>query len=360
MQSLLDLLRGRLQPGRLNQGAWDGLFDVAEQEGVLPWAAARLHRLEGDLPGSVAERLHEISREVQLAGFLWSSTLRSTLAAFHRSGLPVISLKGPWLAERMYGDAALRHCRDLDLLVRRSDLARAEELLREILFLPGGRRDDYHRPWLRHGVVVELHHNVENPLAFDIGVDAVWNRALPSQFQGVPALLLAPADELLFLCLHAVRHRFDRLSLMVDLAFAFRSLPLSMRGTREFDNVLALGSMMASRLDPQIQVPNGLYDRLPDRTRLDRLAEQLWQECISQPAPAFDWTVQHRFYLELETPGWNRLRRRWRHFLILATRLIDSDFDFAARFNLRRRWQVWLLRPIRLLSRGARASPMTL
>jgi ribosome maturation factor RimP len=78
---------------------------------------------------------------------------------------------------------------------------------------------------------------------------------------------------------------------------------------------------------------------------------------MAEPAAALDWRAQHRFFLEVETPGWNRFMRRWRHLRILLTRLIDSDFLFAERLRLRRTWQVWLLRPIRLLLRTVRASP---
>ena len=95
------------------------------------------------------------------------ATRASSSADFHRRGIPVISLKGPWLAERLYGDAALRSCCDLDLLVHRSDIAAAEDLLTELGFLPSGRRDDYERPFRRGSIKVELHHDVENPLAFD-------------------------------------------------------------------------------------------------------------------------------------------------------------------------------------------------
>ena len=36
---------------------------------------------------------------------------------------------------------------------------------------PPGAADDYHRPWHRATTTVELHHDVENPLAFDFHVE---------------------------------------------------------------------------------------------------------------------------------------------------------------------------------------------
>ena len=48
----------------------------------------------------------------------------------------MISLKGPSLAERLYGNAALRTRYDLDFLVREPDLGRAEQILQEMGFAP--------------------------------------------------------------------------------------------------------------------------------------------------------------------------------------------------------------------------------
>jgi len=363
MQMLLDLLRGRL-PDSLNDGQWSTLLNVAEEENLLPWAAERLRSLGGHCTQEQMRQLDAILREAQVASFVWTQTLKGTMAEFRKADVEVISLKGPCLAERLYGDAALRSCYDLDLLVRPSDLARAEHLLGDMGFSPHGEADDYHRRWLRKATVVELHHELENPHAFAIDLDGLWARSAVSQFQRAPVQLLAPCDELHYLCLHAARHRFDRLCLLLDLAFAFRRLPLPSGGAPGwndpvFDNMVALASIMAARLDPQFPEPQDLRLRPRDRRRLEQLADRLWNERLLAPAQALDWRSQHRFFLEVENPGWRRALRRWRHLRILLTRLIDADFAFARRFHLRRKWQVRLLRPFRLLMKALRLSPET-
>jgi len=359
MQSLLDLLCGQTGMRDVSEQEWMHVLDLAQQENVLPWTTASLRSVVPRSMPLLAERRNATDRNSRISTFLWTSTLRGTLADFHHRGIPVISLKGPWLAERLYGDASLRSCCDLDLLVHRSDIAVAEDLLHELGFLPSGRRDDYARPFRRGSIKVELHHDVENPLAFDFDVEAAWKRARPAEFQGVTAWLLAPSDELLFLCLHGTRHRFERLSHILDLAFAFRNLPVPPRSLRtpKSENILALSLMMANRLDPSLEIPDDICDRLEDRRSLDRLAGQLWREKMLHPAPILDWRMKHNFYLAVETRGWNRFLRHFRHLRILLTRLIDDDFAFAERFNLRRTWQAWLLRPIRLLLGALAASP---
>jgi hypothetical protein len=362
MQSLLDLLRGRLSQRNFSDADFAALLQIAEQENVVPFVAELLRRLDIDFSPPQRKQRDQIHREAQFASFVWTETLKNTLVAFHRAQVPVIALKGPCLAERIYGDPAFRTCYDLDLLVRGSDLSRAEDLLAKLGFSPNARADDYHRPWSRQGTNLELHHNVENPDAFEFDINSAWTRATPTEFHQAPLWLLSPPDELMYLCLHAVRHRFERVCLILDLALAFRRIPLAAPSVREwsspvFDNIFALGWMMASRLDPDLPPAPAMRLTPGNRSRLEKLADRLWQELMLAKPPTLDWVAQHRFYLELENPGWNRLRRRMRHQRILATRLIEDDFRFAGRFHLHRNWQVRLLRPVRLLIKTLRPAP---
>jgi hypothetical protein len=362
MQRLLELLRGQGAACEVSETEWMTVLDLAAKENVLLWVAARLRTTARPSMPMLDERLREVERNGRIAAFLWRSNLRSLLAAFHENGMPVIPLKGPWLAERVYGDAALRSYSDLDLLIRRSEIAGAECLLTGLGFRPAGRRDDYERPWYRGELWIELHHDVENPLAFDAGIDAVWRRARLAEFEGVPAWLLAPSDELLFLCLHGTRHCFERLSHVLDLALGFRQLRVprgetGLRRSPESGNILALGAMMAARLDPGLSISVDVLERVRNRGSLEELADRVWRERMLQPAAPVDWRIKHGFYLKIETSGWRRFVRGLRHLRILLTRVIDADFAFAERFKLRQTWQVWLLRPVRLVLTSVRAAP---
>jgi hypothetical protein len=365
IQCPLDVLQGHYQQCRWLEPDFALLLGIAEEENVVPWVVERLRCLDADFSPQQKQKLDDLFRAAQFSAFVWAETLKATLDAFHRGGIPVITLKGPSLAERIYGDSSLRTCYDLDLLVRSDDVDRAEKLLGDIGFSPNGRADDYHRAFSRKSINLELHHNVENPLAFEFDIEGTWSRAIPSNFQGVPMLYMAPFDELLYLSLHAVRHRFERICLILDLTLAFRRLLLLTANTPHcsdpvFNNILVLGWMMAAHLDADIPALQMMRISSRDRIRLEKISDRLWQELMLWPQPALDWAAQHRFYIEVESPGWSRLRRRIRHQRILATRLIDEDFVFADRFHLRREWQARLLRPIRLLTKGRNASSETL
>jgi Uncharacterised nucleotidyltransferase len=350
MQGLLELLRGHRVDLSRDQPEWEQALALAEEEHILPWIARLCERQASVAPG-LRSRLDTIARDGAITAFYWGSELKAILRAFDQQNVVVVPLKGPFLAERLYGETALRVNYDLDLLVSKRDLTRAEAALSALGYTPD-TPDDYHRQWYRDGTSVELHHDVENPLAFNFHIARVLERIQPAAFLGQRCWQLAPSDELLFLCLHGVRHRFERLSLIVDLCLAFERLSVSgvappQPEVAERSSLLALGLAMARRLRPEINDPLCFNASPAQIKHLDGLADRLWRRLLTQPSEPLDWRAVHSFYLELELPG-HRMRRRWHYLQILHTRVIKPDYEFAARFGCTRPWQVRLLRPLRL------------
>jgi hypothetical protein len=378
MNTLLQILRGSRRPEhgpstpeyvpRVDHSEWPGAFDLAKRHHVLPWVAARV--LDGHSPYVFQEAelqpLREAHRRATIAGFLWTSELKGLLAGFAAASIPVLALKGPWFAQRVYGNVALRSSRDIDLLVRARHLEQAERLLQTLGFTASACADDYHRSWERGAMIVELHFNVENPLAFNFDIAGAWTRAHPGTFEGQPGWTLAPADELRYLCLHGARHRFDRLSRILDIALMLRrpnSLPCSSElhlRPPELEHlwpVIDLGCALAARLQPDCI--SSLWSANEASPHTLALAAQLWEELLDGPGARMDWAAQHRFYVQMEPLRSQRLFRRLRHLRILASRITEDDVRFAGRFAISRRWMVWAMRPLRLVLRDRLRTPRT-
>ncbi|HDL64301.1 MAG TPA: hypothetical protein ENH12_02805, partial [Proteobacteria bacterium] len=60
--------------------------------------------------------------------------LSRILKAFDRSGIKVIVLKGPYLAQKYYPHPALRPCDDIDFLIHPADKPTASRIIREMNF----------------------------------------------------------------------------------------------------------------------------------------------------------------------------------------------------------------------------------
>jgi len=364
MECLLKLLREQPLPAAAAESEWLDVLTICEQENILPWLASRLTSLSDQLPQSISAELAEIRRQARQEAFAWTAELKQMLAAFHQRGIPVISLKGPWLAERLYGDASLRCYGDLDFLVRPSDWNAVEDTLRELGFAPVGPSDDRHREWERGGVHVEPHFRLQNPVDFDWDTEAVWRRAVLSEFHGVPGWLLAPVDELRFLSIHAVLHGFGSFKLLLDVNLAFQKLSLpddfvNEPGDSVLQNSVALCWVLAAPFGTNPSLPGLSPDFIASRPYLQMTADRIWEHLTLGPSSP-SWRTVRRMFVDMEAPGWPRFRRRMRYGLAAAhialTCLDEADFVFAARFHLRRSWQVRMLRPIRLLTREAHAA----
>src|SRR5579872_1616848 len=101
MDELLRILRDQPQRDLLVESEWLEVLARGDEENLLPWLSARLGSASVQMTPRVTALVAEIRREAQQKAFAWSAALKQLLAAFHERGLQVISLKGPWLAERL-------------------------------------------------------------------------------------------------------------------------------------------------------------------------------------------------------------------------------------------------------------------
>ncbi len=203
------------------------LVDVNELESFLRiqrMLALIGHRLEQYHPTSTAfdDHVDRYTEQARRQGmFQQMLTIRLT-AALADGGVQALPLKGPFLSERLYRDLGARVSADIDLLVARTDLVHAVEILKTL----GYRRyrllplSVSNPPALHERMVhpsglanVELHWRVHRgETQFSAGMLA---RSVPGR-DGV--LVPAPGDELTALLLMYARDGFAGLRLAADVA----------------------------------------------------------------------------------------------------------------------------------------------
>lgn len=213
---------------------WSGCLAVAARHGVSPLIYRRLQD-SGVMPrGEHGAALREHYLSSAAANTLLLRELGAVLRALRSAGVPAIPLKGACLAEPIYRDIALRPMADLDLLVRPADMPGAMRVLQALGYAPDQPFDPAAQPtdfqdmptMSREGCApIELHWTLVTPLCnatLDADeLDGIWSRAVPTVIAGEPALVCAPEDLLLHLCMHAsVHHRFYGITLrhFVDIA----------------------------------------------------------------------------------------------------------------------------------------------
>ncbi len=201
---------------------WERLFEHAFEHGVAGVLLRRIASAGIAVPAparAAAERQLALDR-------LWhrrtAAEVRRVLRAFAESGPRTVVLKGPLLAERLYPEASLRPSGDLDLLARPADAERARETLERIGYrqrpgTPPLAAVVFDRPGARDRTV-DLHHRASAGFGTTLEADDLVARSVRYRTaEAETAWILSPEDELLYLAVHAARHRFLRLRWLYEL-----------------------------------------------------------------------------------------------------------------------------------------------
>ena len=197
-----------------NDDTWLQVLQLARRYGIFPLLYQRLIRERATLllPTFIYQPIRAAYFQTLAENSRRYATLAQVLAALRSSDIPVILLKGAYLAEHIYQDIGLRPMADFDLLVPRLDLLQTLEILRGAGFEPYHEYIEevdnalsHHAPAIiKNGLVLEMHWDLvdpDSPLQTDL--PGLWQRAMPVQLQdGSQALALAPLDLLLYLCVH--------------------------------------------------------------------------------------------------------------------------------------------------------------
>jgi hypothetical protein len=278
---LLVLARGGLTPeledrARALTGhvSWSRLLDRGEAHGVAPLVARNLEALGWSGVPQPVRAAFEAARRINAArNLLAARELGRVLEGLDRVGVRGIPLKGVALSESLYGDGALRVSADLDVLVPRDGVTRAWTVLREL----GYAMADHEQRVEAAEVGLLLESNIEYAFAspaaagcpvelhWDIawrwphGAAAIadlWADARPRRFHGVPAHALGAEWELLYLAVHAARHRWDSLKWLVDIH------EICGRGGLDWERVRAKADRfgLTGALEISLQAAAALFD----------------------------------------------------------------------------------------------------
>jgi hypothetical protein len=209
---------------------WNSLVQLAAFHRVAPLLDRALRNTCAQaVPASVLAGLAAYVRSISHRGLLLTGELVRLLKRLDARGIPAIPFKGPALAALLYGDPALRHFDDLDVLVRQEDMPAAQQVLFALGYQPREQHPFHESFTLFKGtieVVLELHwYIMPEDFPFHLDPDGLWERREVFSFGGLPAATLAPADLLLYLCAHGSRHFWLRLQWICDVAQLIRRNP---------------------------------------------------------------------------------------------------------------------------------------
>lgn len=142
---------------------------------------------------------------------LLAGELRNILAACEQRGIACVPIRGPMLAEQLYGDCATRRMDDLDFFVHREDLCALKDIFQQLGYANHEPRPGFLETFSyslefvhpNHGFLVEPHWTLAYPPFIDTAaMEPVWGRARRQRWAGINTWVLSNEDLLLHLCLH--------------------------------------------------------------------------------------------------------------------------------------------------------------
>jgi predicted nucleotidyltransferase len=237
---------------------WERLIQLAQHHGLVPLV---FRRLSAEMDPSRSPGL-EALRQQDKANSHRALWLTLELLNIHRHlqtrGLEVLPYKGPVLAERLYGNVAMRQFSDLDLLIRSADLAAIKEALAELGYEPGLRLEKAaERDYLKSGYeytfdgargrnLLEIKWQIL-PRFYSIGFDVneFFERASVITIEGQRMRTLCDQDLMLVLCVHAAKHAWKQISWLCEIAQLARSHAIDWAALKAKAEILGVTRIVA-------------------------------------------------------------------------------------------------------------------
>jgi hypothetical protein len=210
---------------------WDALLCLADQYGVSSLLYQNLARLKNAVPSSALNSLRqEYERNIHKSLFLARELFR-ILDCVDSLGITVIPYKGIVMSEAYYGDMAVRRSGDMDLFVRKQDVARIKNAVRDLGYTPrvpipqdaeadyiaSGYECTFDSPAGKN--LLELQWALQPRFyAVDFDMDGLFKRAVNVTVAGRRVKTPSPEDLLLVLSVHAAKHVWGRLIWLCDIA----------------------------------------------------------------------------------------------------------------------------------------------
>lgn len=322
---------------------WSAVVTEANRHGLVPLLHHRLSRRfpAGLVPPSAGEQLKRGHRACAAKNLGRFHALAPVLAGLSRAGIPVIVLKGAYLAAAVYENFALRQMSDVDLLVHQDDLSGADAILAQA----GFQRKEFSATPARDlkafcykdrvgRTLIEIHWKLYNPdYPFHFDLDEMWKVALPAVVAGVAVRVFAPEDQLIHLASHAAIHRFEfGLRPLCDLAEVIArkriDWPLLAEKARQQRTGRAVGvPLVLARNLLRVEIPDAAIEGLGVADLPERIYSEA-QETVLHNARGKRSQGEPNPYLLF----FFGRRRWWERLVLIRNRLFPSRQTVAAMY----------------------------
>ena len=266
---------------------WEYVLAQAAENSIVPLLEKQLRAVAPDSVPSVHMEWLKSARRTNVVRCLFlASQLTKILARFESAGIQAIPYKGPVLAIQAYGDVTLRDFDDLDIILRQSDMPKANAIMLALGYqarfpwilangenssmVPGeyNYRDDSRR------TMVELHtERTFRHFPRRADIDDFATRLEQVEFAGNGIVCFSPEDTLVLLCIHGAKDFWERLSWIADVSELIQAHSLAWEEVFARSEAIAATRMLCVGLSLAGELHGApLPAKVSDRIRRDKVA----------------------------------------------------------------------------------------
>ncbi len=213
-----DIAKSSIKSIILNNPNWQEILVLSARYGIQPLLKKQLSNDDfyQHIPGQVLETLNRNVFRLSLKSHLIHSELSLFLDSVIHENIPVILLKGAFLADSLYQDIALRPMNDIDILCQKKDIQRIDSLLVKKSY---SQKDPIqhvtfegllpHLPSYTHpnGVKIEVHTHIFPQLKWtEEHIETIWENSPLYENSAAPIHILSLEDLLFYLVIHLHKH----------------------------------------------------------------------------------------------------------------------------------------------------------
>jgi len=341
---------------------WALIFHLADSYRTSPLLAFHLQHCAGDLlADDILAELQAYHRNSTRHNLVLAMEVLRLMDRFSAQGIDVIPFKGPVSAMLAYGDMSMRASGDIDLLVRRTDHSKAEQLLEQEGYRVEIRYENAMQSSLSHEqrqTSIDLHWGIP-PEKLQLRSDLLWTDLRPVTLLGRAVATFSPRDTLLVTAVNAVKEYWKpsihHLTDIVALTASYTDEDwlTAFRRAREIgcQRMLVAALLFAQRsLDMALPSvgPRRLFRHPGLNKVVDELQDHLFLLSDEQTVQAAMGRVHHLraqlYYLTLTDSRW----RRTRDWLKWVSTPNSADQEFV-KLPKTLTFLYFLVRPLRLL-----------
>lgn len=283
---------------------WMDIVSMAQRLGIASLLYDRLKRRSVIVPSHPLSILHAAYLHTAMRNTRVYHFLDEILTALSTNKIPVIVMKGAYLAKGVYDNIAVRPMGDVDVLVHNEHLGQTANIFCNLGYIPSEPINDsemhkrHHLPTFSkpNGIKIEVHGSetfigISMPLPRD-ELTNLWNRVREFMLGDQSVYVFSPEDQLLYLCLHAsISHCF-----VVDLRPFFDIAEIICYYKEELDWQIVFGRAKQWRVENAAklvlylaytwaiaEVPQAMISTAPARISDHQIVEYIRYKVLNAP-----------------------------------------------------------------------------